>query len=90
MSGLLQNYWWVKPSAQLILVVEVTESEVECQISLSLPTPAASAEDEQFAFFFFNCKCSFVPLKNHSGRKCQVANATPYNFPYAMHTKLGG
>lgn len=40
--------------------------------------------------FFFNCKCSFVPLKNHSGRKCQVANATPYNFPYAMHTKLGG
>lgn len=87
LSRLWQNCCWVKASVQLILGVEVTESKIECQISLRLHIPAASAEDEWFTcFFIVNVFCTFFFY--HSGGKCQVANATPDNFPYALHTKL--
>lgn len=92
LSRLLQDYCWDKPSVQSILRVEITESKVECQSSLCLHIPAASAEDEWCTFFFY-CKCFlsfFYFLKNHSDRKCQVANTTPDNFLHALYTELGG
>lgn len=88
LSRLLQDYCWVKSFVQLILGMKVTESKVECHISLSFHIPAASAEDEWFTFFIVNV--FFLFFFYHSSRKCQVANATPRNYPCALHRKLGG